>query len=130
MARGATASSSRLSTTTRPGAAITSQKSSFSDVPANASAAPAIGSPPPSTNVVAVGAGASSGAVGSASAQPPSSAARDRKSTRLNSSHVKISYAVFCLKKKNQELKAHIVKAGYYSMQSPPRQSHKEHTQN
>src|SRR5436309_4660976 len=28
-------------------------------------------------------------------------AALDRKSTRLNSSHVKISYAVFCLKKKN-----------------------------
>src|SRR5690625_5357082 len=28
-------------------------------------------------------------------------AARDRKSTRLNSSHVAISYAVFCLKKKN-----------------------------
>src|SRR5690606_40963272 len=27
--------------------------------------------------------------------------AADRKSTRLNSSHVKISYAVFCLKKKN-----------------------------
>src|SRR5690606_39681422 len=27
----------------------------------------------------------------------------DRKSTRLNSSHVKISYAVFCLKKKNPE---------------------------
>src|SRR5690606_40510271 len=27
------------------------------------------------------------------------SAERDRKSTRLNSSHVKISYAVFCLKK-------------------------------
>src|SRR5690606_40139048 len=27
-------------------------------------------------------------------------AALDRKSTRLNSSHVKISYAVFCLKKK------------------------------
>src|SRR5690606_40304981 len=26
---------------------------------------------------------------------------QDRKSTRLNSSHVKISYAVFCLKKKN-----------------------------
>src|SRR5690606_40684160 len=25
---------------------------------------------------------------------------KDRKSTRLNSSHVKISYAVFCLKKK------------------------------
>src|SRR5690349_24221718 len=28
---------------------------------------------------------------------------RDRKSTRLNSSHVEISYAVFCLKKKKQE---------------------------
>src|SRR5207302_11068552 len=27
----------------------------------------------------------------------------DRKSTRLNSSHVKISYAVFCLKKKNKK---------------------------
>src|SRR5438445_4810340 len=29
-------------------------------------------------------------------------AVRDRKSTRLNSSHANISYAVFCLKKKNQ----------------------------
>src|SRR3712207_7324127 len=29
------------------------------------------------------------------------SAVRDRKSTRLNSSHANISYAVFCLKKKN-----------------------------
>src|SRR5690606_31705705 len=29
---------------------------------------------------------------------------RDRKSTRLNSSHVKISYAVFCLKKNNIEI--------------------------
>src|SRR5436309_4844595 len=29
------------------------------------------------------------------------SSRRDRKSTRLNSSHVKTSYAVFCLKKKN-----------------------------
>src|SRR5436305_11642519 len=27
---------------------------------------------------------------------------QDRKSTRLNSSHVRISYAVFCLKKKKQ----------------------------
>src|SRR5436305_6168194 len=30
---------------------------------------------------------------------------RDRKSTRLNSSHVRISYAVFCLKKKNRKLR-------------------------
>src|SRR5256885_8792607 len=29
---------------------------------------------------------------------------RDRKSTRLNSSHLVISYAVFCLKKKNKSL--------------------------
>src|SRR5699024_12631585 len=28
---------------------------------------------------------------------------KDRKSTRLNSSHVSISYAVFCLKKKKQQ---------------------------
>src|SRR6266498_4772660 len=28
----------------------------------------------------------------------------DRKSTRLNSSHVRISYAVFCLKKKNKTI--------------------------
>src|SRR5437868_10746045 len=31
------------------------------------------------------------------------SAALDRKSTRLNSSHVSISYAVFCLKKKKKK---------------------------
>src|SRR3712207_8589178 len=30
---------------------------------------------------------------------------RDRKSTRLNSSHANISYAVFCLKKKKQAMK-------------------------
>src|SRR5690606_41140888 len=31
----------------------------------------------------------------------------DRKSTRLNSSHVKISYAVFCLKKKKRDNEHH-----------------------
>src|SRR2546430_3678265 len=35
--------------------------------------------------------------------QLPGEAARDRKSTRLNSSHSQISYAVFCLKKKNDK---------------------------
>src|SRR5690349_23699891 len=36
-------------------------------------------------------------------------ARRDRKSTRLNSSHVEISYAVFCLKKKkNNQLRFRI----------------------
>src|SRR5690606_22439408 len=33
---------------------------------------------------------------------PTTYSLRDRKSTRLNSSHVKISYAVFCLKKKTK----------------------------
>src|SRR3989442_2093292 len=33
---------------------------------------------------------------------------RDRKSTRLNSSHVRISYAVFCLKKKKHKTKIDI----------------------
>src|SRR5260221_5719066 len=33
---------------------------------------------------------------------------RDRKSTRLNSSHTLISYAVFCLKKKTHALKPHV----------------------
>src|SRR5690606_41845966 len=32
----------------------------------------------------------------------PTLSSTDRKSTRLNSSHVKISYAVFCLKKKKK----------------------------
>src|SRR3712207_8679769 len=32
---------------------------------------------------------------------PPGTGGPDRKSTRLNSSHANISYAVFCLKKKN-----------------------------
>src|SRR3712207_8730325 len=32
----------------------------------------------------------------------PKGVAADRKSTRLNSSHANISYAVFCLKKKKQ----------------------------
>src|SRR5699024_11674193 len=32
---------------------------------------------------------------------------RDRKSTRLNSSHVSISYAVFCLKKKKTKYSIH-----------------------
>src|SRR5690606_41974681 len=37
-----------------------------------------------------------------AHAQPGLAVGVDRKSTRLNSSHVKISYAVFCLKKKKK----------------------------
>src|SRR3989454_7814527 len=36
-----------------------------------------------------------------------SASALDRKSTRLNSSHLVISYAVFCLKKKNKHSRAY-----------------------
>src|SRR5690554_7810521 len=43
--------------------------------------------------------------IGRAPGTGPRTAAalRDRKSTRLNSSHVRTSYAVFCLKKKNSK---------------------------
>src|SRR5262245_63446719 len=41
----------------------------------------------------------------SSSKTPSVGSARDRKSTRLNSSHLGISYAVFCLKKKKQEMR-------------------------
>src|SRR2546430_4165792 len=39
------------------------------------------------------------------SSSSPASCWRDRKSTRLNSSHSQISYAVFCLKKKKHKRK-------------------------
>src|SRR3989454_4641389 len=47
--------------------------------------------------------GAGEGAAG-AGAPAPRSTRRDRKSTRLNSSHLVISYAVFCLKKKKNKI--------------------------
>src|SRR5438874_9262951 len=45
--------------------------------------------------------------------------AEDRKSTRLNSSHVEISYAVFCLKKKKKKITS--IAAAH--------KSHSEHSQ-
>src|SRR5256885_9637344 len=46
-------------------------------------------------------------------AQPPrydvSAVGEDRKSTRLNSSHLVISYAVFCLKKKKSEKQPELI---------------------
>src|SRR5438067_9974918 len=44
----------------------------------------------------------------------------DRKSTRLNSSHVSISYAVFCLKKKKNSFH-------YYTPSTPPVITHNAH---
>src|SRR5947209_15374963 len=41
-----------------------------------------------------------------------SSPHRDRKSTRLNSSHANISYAVFCLKKKKMHHRMRALRAG------------------
>src|SRR5688572_31819818 len=46
--------------------------------------------------------GAAGASVGDAPARPAARLPRDRKSTRLNSSHSQISYAVFCLKKKKK----------------------------
>src|SRR3712207_7211884 len=40
---------------------------------------------------------------------------KDRKSTRLNSSHANISYAVFCLKKKNCACKKQTSEVHHYS---------------
>src|SRR5688572_30878356 len=40
----------------------------------------------------------------------------DRKSTRLNSSHSQISYAVFCLKKKKKKNKKIIIKKRNYNL--------------
>src|SRR3712207_7391859 len=38
---------------------------------------------------------------------------QDRKSTRLNSSHANISYAVFCLKKKNKVIDHLVISTSY-----------------
>src|SRR5690625_7048286 len=62
---------------------------------------------------------------GAAAAAAPHTAGRherDRKSTRLNSSHVAISYAVFCLKKKKINkrslMQLHNLKKAYHRMKN------------
>src|SRR5690606_42048054 len=47
--------------------------------------------------------------------QPPLRPQSDRKSTRLNSSHVKISYAVFCLKKKKNIEHSETISSGTWT---------------
>src|SRR5690242_21148979 len=44
----------------------------------------------------------------------------DRKSTRLNSSHMSISYAVFCLKKKKKQKNSYPSRSPKTSGESPP----------
>src|SRR5438874_6348626 len=46
----------------------------------------------------------------------------DRKSTRLNSSHVEISYAVFCLKKKNNDNASHPTLKPHYHLATDHRE--------
>src|SRR2546430_8707751 len=46
--------------------------------------------------------------------------AEDRKSTRLNSSHSQISYAVFCLKKKKHEIQLHGFDSSRYTRHAHP----------
>src|SRR2546421_7847155 len=49
----------------------------------------------------------------------------DRKSTRLNSSHDQISYAVFCLKKKKKEITKHKIQKIHAQMKT--KATHHEH---
>src|SRR5271165_7319965 len=56
-------------------------------------------------------------------------AAIDRKSTRLNSSHVKISYAVFCLKKKKITTTSNLTTERLIQRTPPTRRNHHEHDQ-
>src|SRR2546422_1092357 len=51
-------------------------------------------------------------------AAPPRGFAGDRKSTRLNSSHGYISYAVFCLKKKKKKQLIHYERQCHHSRRS------------
>src|SRR5688572_32541529 len=69
--------------------------------------APAAPAPPKDPKLAPKLEAGSSGAIGDAALSPPlwllgqpEEVEVDRKSTRLNSSHSQISYAVFCLKKK------------------------------
>src|SRR2546429_2376223 len=73
-----------------------------------------------SVDVVATSVGLVSSTVVVASSKPKSCSCfssacgwEDRKSTRLNSSHGYISYAVFCLKKKNKNSIVHLMSITY-----------------
>src|SRR5438876_4901206 len=67
----------------------------------------AVGIPDPETPVGARGIGEPPVASGCCSVLNSSRRPQDRKSTRLNSSHPSISYAVFCLKKKKIKNEQH-----------------------
>src|SRR6266852_2283515 len=54
----------------------------------------------------------------------PDHSTKDRKSTRLNSSHGSISYAVFCLKKKNHSTRLRLTRPPH---QQPHHGPHNDH---
>src|SRR2546430_11713934 len=64
------------------------------------------------------------GMSGPASAQKQGGTLRDRKSTRLNSSHSQISYAVFCLKKKKKNKTSHTQSHDHTTQPNDPTTSH------
>src|SRR5256885_12141044 len=57
----------------------------------------------------AAGAGLDGSAAAASGGRPRATRSSDRKSTRLNSSHLVISYAVFCLKKKKKTASSRLV---------------------
>src|SRR5438270_1361331 len=65
---------------------------------------------------ISLGSGTSGGTLAPLFTIADGNAAADRKSTRLNSSHSQISYAVFCLKKKKKKER----NGRYYAIRPPP----------
>src|SRR2546430_12308921 len=63
-----------------------------------------------------------------ARAPAPAFPGTDRKSTRLNSSHSQISYAVFCLKKKKQHNHHHLLQYFSFARYTLPRRYRRTHT--
>src|SRR5690242_21170278 len=64
--------------------------------------------------------GAADARAASADRLPDAREPRDRKSTRLNSSHMSISYAVFCLKKKRRTSSSSLPTPTHLPTSSPP----------
>src|SRR5690606_41628140 len=78
----------------------TRRSSDLLDPPAEAAEHGDVGAAEPEDRLLLVADDGEDGAAHQVAEDPLLNRVRDRKSTRLNSSHVKISYAVFCLKKK------------------------------
>src|SRR5688572_32576106 len=77
-----------------------SAAASIGAAPGGGVTSPALGAP-----IRALTSGSVKSAPQAVQRSDPAGEKRDRKSTRLNSSHSQISYAVFCLKKKKKTIK-------------------------